>query len=118
MGGYFERGKMPVSYAMVGIAIASNILSVYFMKLCGGMTQPWPTLGMVIANTLCLWFLGRAMTAGAPVGAAVTALTVGVMIGSFIIGLSFGERVSFIQAVGAVIAVAGVVIGNLSVASS
>jgi small multidrug resistance pump len=114
-----SRGKeMPISYVMVGIAIVTNILSVYFMKLCGGMTQPWPTLGMVLANTLCLWFLGRAMTAGAPVGAAVTALTVGVMIGSFFVGLSFGERVSIIQVVGGAIAIAGVVIGNLSVASS
>ncbi|MGF6598128.1 small multidrug resistance pump [Paraburkholderia sp. GAS448] len=109
---------MLISYAMVGIAIAANIVAVYFMKLCGGMTQPWPTLGMILANMLTLWFLGRAMTAGAPVSAAVTALTVGVMIGSFFIGLSFGERVSLIQAVGGAIAVAGVVIGNMSAASA
>jgi small multidrug resistance pump len=109
-----ERKDMLVSYAMVAVAIAANILAVYFMKLCAGMTLPWPTLGMLLANMLTLWFLGRAMTSGAPVSAAVTALTVGVMIGSFCIGLSFGERISLLQAIGGTVAVVGVVIGNLS----
>lgn len=108
---------MPVSYAMVAIAIASNILAVYFMKLSGGMTMPWPTLGMILANMLTLWFLGRAMASGAPVSASVTALTVGVMLGSFVIGLSFGERVTLLQAIGGAIAVAGVVIGNITSAT-
>ena len=105
---------MSVSYVMVAIAIAANLIAVYFMKLCAGMTLPWPTLGMILANMMTLWFLGRAMVAGAPVSAAVTALTVGVMIGSFLIGLSFGERISVFQGIGGVIAIAGVVIGNLA----
>ena len=104
---------MPASYVMVGIAIAANIIAVYFMKLCAGMTSPWPTLGMLVANMMTLWFLGRSMVAGAPVSAAVTALTVGVMIGSFFIGLTFGERISVIQATGGLIAIVGVVIGNM-----
>jgi small multidrug resistance pump len=99
---------------MVAIAIAANILAVYFMKLSGGMSLPWPTLGMLIANLLTLWFLGGAMASGAPVSTAVTALTVGVMIGSFLIGLSFGERITLMQAIGGAIAIVGVVIGNIT----
>ena len=104
---------MPISYIMVAIAIVSNVLAVYFMKLSGGMTLPWPTLGMLFANMLTLWFLGRAMASGAPVSPAVTALTVGVMIGSFAIGSAFGERITLLQVVGGAVAIAGVVIGNL-----
>jgi small multidrug resistance pump len=43
-------------------------------------------------------------------------LTIGVMIGSFAIGISFGERLTMYQALGAVLAIAGVVISNLRTA--
>jgi drug/metabolite transporter (DMT)-like permease len=41
-------------------------------------------------------------------------LVVGVMVGSLIVGLSFGERIVPIQAVGTVIAIIGVIICNLA----
>src|SRR5258708_31572822 len=104
---------MSVSYVMVAIAIAANLIAVYFMKLCAGMTLPWPTLGMILANMLTLWFLGRAMVAGAPVSAAVTALTVGVMIGSFLIEFSFGARISVFPGIGGVFPTARVCFCNL-----
>jgi small multidrug resistance pump len=98
------------------IAIVSNIAAVYFMKLSAGLTQPWPTLAMVVGNLFTLWFLGRAFQTGMNVGDAVMVLTIGVMIGSFVIGFAFGERLTMYQALGAVLAIAGVVISNLRTA--
>jgi multidrug transporter EmrE-like cation transporter len=105
-------------YFLILIAIAANVLAVYFMKKSNGMTMPWPTFGMVMSNLITLWFLGQAMADGANVGPAVTILTVGVMIGSFIIGWSAGERVTALQAVGVSLAIGGVVVANLAVGSS
>ena len=102
-------------YLLISVAIISNILAVYFMKLSGGITTPWPTLGMLISNLLTLWFLSSAMATGANVGGTVTTLTVGVMIGSFAVGALFGDRVTVYQGCGALLAVVGVVMGNLMV---
>jgi small multidrug resistance pump len=101
-------------YLMIAIAAVANVATVYFMKLSAGLTVPWPIFAMLIANLLTNWFLGRAFAGGAPVGGAVTMLVVGVMVGSLIVGLSFGERIVPIQAVGAVIAIIGVIICNLA----
>jgi small multidrug resistance pump len=101
------------NYTLLGVAITSNIAAVYFMKWSAGMTLAWPTLAMVMANLITLWFLGRAFAEGISVGPAVTVLTVGVMIGSFVIGLFFGERITALQAFGALVAIAGVVLANL-----
>jgi small multidrug resistance pump len=103
-------------YLMILVATVANIATVYFMKLSVGMTIPWPTLGMLVANLLTNWFLGRALASGANVGGAVTMLVVGVMMGSFVVGLAFGERITGFQAVGAAIAVAGVIVCNMSAA--
>lgn len=102
-------------YLMISVAIISNILAVYFMKLSSGITTPWPTLGMLISNLLTLWFLSSALASGANVGGAVTMLTVGVMIGSFFVGALFGDRITVYQGCGALIAIIGVVVGNLAV---
>ena len=101
---------------MVAIATVCNIAAVYFMKLSAGLTQPWATLAMVLFNSCTLWFLGRSFQTGMDVGNAVMALTVGVMIGSFVIGFAFGERPTAYQALGAALAIAGVVVSNLRVA--
>lgn len=101
-------------YLMLATAIVANIATVYFMKMSAGLTQAWPTLAMLIATLLTNWFLGRAFASGANVGPAVMTLTVGVMVGSFVIGLAFGERVTFYQALGVVTTIAGVVIVNLN----
>ena len=103
------------NYVLLGVAIGSNIVTVYFMKSSAGMTLAWPTLAMVMANLITQWFLGRAFAEGISVGPAVTVLTVGVMIGSFIIGLFFGERITLLQALGALVAIAGVVLANLKI---
>jgi small multidrug resistance pump len=104
------------AYMMLAIAITSNLAAVYFMKLSAGLTLPWPTLAMVIGNLFTLWFLGRAFQSGMNVGDAVMVLTIGVTIGSFVIGLLFGERLTAYQALGAVLAIAGIVISNLRTA--
>ena len=101
------------NYLLLLVAITSNIVTVYFMKASAGMTLAWPTLGMVMANLLTQWFLGRAFADGISVGPAVTILTVGVMIGSFVIGLAFGERITLFQALGALVAIVGVVLANI-----
>ena len=101
-------------YLMIAIAAVANVATVYFMKLSAGLTVPWPIFGVLIANLLTHWVLGRAFAGGAPVGGAVTMLVVGVMVGSLMVGLSFGERIVPIQAVGAVIAIIGVIICNLA----
>jgi small multidrug resistance pump len=99
---------------MLATAIVSNIAAVYFMKMSAGLTQAWPTLAMLIATLLTNWFLGRAFMSGVNVGPAVTILTVGVMVGSFAIGLVFGERVTVYQTVGVITTIIGVVIVNMS----
>jgi small multidrug resistance pump len=104
------------AYMMLAIAITSNLAAVYFMKLSAGLTLPWPTLAMVIGNLFTLWFLGRVFQSGMNVGDAVMVLTIGVTIGSFVIGLLFGERLTAYQALGAVLAIAGIVISNLRTA--
>jgi small multidrug resistance pump len=101
-------------YLMLATAVVSNIAAVYFMKMSAGLTQAWPTLAMLIATLLTNWFLGRAFASGANVGPAVMTLTVGVMVGSFVIGLAFGERVTFYQALGIVITIVGVVFVNIN----
>jgi small multidrug resistance pump len=100
-------------YLMLAVAIASNIATVYFMKLSAGLTLPWPTLAMVTVNLLTQWFLGRSFASGVDVGSAVMVLVIGVMIGSFIIGLAFGERITLYQVIGAGLAIAGVIVCNL-----
>jgi small multidrug resistance pump len=101
-------------YLMLATAIVSNIATVYFMKMSAGLTQAWPTLAMLIATLLTNWFLGRAFASGANVGPAVMILTVGVMVGSFAIGLAFGERVTLYQAVGVITTIVGVIIVNMN----
>src|SRR5260370_32606457 len=91
-------------YLMIAIAAVANVATVYFMKLSAGLTVPWPIFAMLIANLLTNWFLGRAFAGGAPVGGAVTMLVVGVMVGSLLVGLSFGQRIVPPQEVGAVTA--------------
>lgn len=103
-------------YTMLAIAISSNLATVYFMKLSAGLTLPWPTLAMVVANLLTQWFLGRSFQSGMNVGDAVMVLVIGVMVGSLVIGLAFGERITAYQALGAGLAIAGVVISNLRTA--
>jgi multidrug transporter EmrE-like cation transporter len=101
-------------YLMVAIAAVANVATVYFLKLSAGLTVPWPIFGMLIANLFTNWFLGRAFATGAPVGGAVTMLVVGVMVGSLLVGLAFGERIAAIQGVGAAIAIVGVIVCNLA----
>src|SRR5713101_8242761 len=96
------------AYMMLAIAIASNLATVYFMKLSAGLTLPWPTLAMVVANLLIEWFLGRSFQSGMNMGDAVMVLVIGVMVGSLVIGLVFGERITAYQALGAGLAIAGV----------
>jgi len=105
---------MIATYSTVLLATACNIFAVYFMKLSAGLTAPWPTLGMLITNMLTLWLLGRAFSFGANVSLAVTILTVGVMIGSYFIGLLFGERVTLHQVVGGSMAIAGVIVSSMA----
>jgi small multidrug resistance pump len=107
-------GAMLNIYLMIAIAAIANVATVYFMKLSAGLTVPWPIFGMLIANLLTNWFLGRAFAGGAPVGGAVTMLVVGVMVGSLFVGLAFGERIAAIQAIGAAIAIVGVIICNFA----
>ena len=64
-------------------------------------TQGWASLAIRIALILVA-------------AVAVTILTVGVMIGSFVIGLSAGERITVLQGIGVSLAVGGVVLANLS----
>jgi small multidrug resistance pump len=105
---------MTLVYLMLGGAIVSNIALVYFMKMSAGLTQPWPTLAMLIATLLTNWFLGRAFVSGANVGPAVMILTAGVMVGSFVVGLVFGERVTLYQALGVITTIVGVIIVNMN----
>jgi small multidrug resistance pump len=101
-------------YLMLAVAIACNIAMVYFLKLSAGLTNPWPTLAMLVATLLTNWLLGRAFASGINVGPAVMIVTVSVMVGTFAIGLAFGERIAFYQAIGVLITIAGVIIVNMS----
>jgi len=51
-------------YTMLAIAIASNLATVYFMKLFSRPHAAVATLAMVVANLLTQWFLGRSFQSG------------------------------------------------------
>ena len=100
------------TYLLLAIAVASNLLTVFCMKLSQGMTRPWPTFVVVITILLTQWLVADTMERGVDVAYVVTVVVVAVMIGSGIIGLYFGERLSLLKGFGYIVAIIGVIIAN------
>lgn len=101
-------------YAVLAIAAASNVSTIYFLKASAGMSRLWPTIGVVVSILLTQWLVARVMASGMDVAGAITGVVVAVMLASGIVGLMFGERIGLWQGVGYGLAVTGVVIANLA----
>jgi small multidrug resistance pump len=102
------------AYILLPIAAVANLAAVFCMKASDGMTKPWPTLGTAVAILLTQWLIARAMATGTSVSYAVLSVVVAVMVGSAMIGVLYGERVSPLQGLGYGLAVIGVVVAGVA----
>ena len=100
---------------LVFAAAACNIVTVYCLKTCKGMTLFLPTVGVVVSILVCHWFLARAIEGGGQVGLAVAGNVVIVMMAAALIGWSqFGEKPTTGQFVGYALAAVGVIVASVA----
>jgi quaternary ammonium compound-resistance protein SugE len=84
------------------------------MKQSAGFTRPLPTMVMAVAMLLSFGLLARSMRV-LPLGTAYTIWTGIGAIGAFIIGVAaFGEALSLLRVIAAVLIVSGLVMMKLA----
>jgi multidrug transporter EmrE-like cation transporter len=103
---------MPIWAHLVPPAIL-NIGTIYCLKASRGMTQLWPTIGVIVTILTVQWLMARTMQLGADVAMTTIVVVVSVMIGSIVISYFAGDRPGGWQLAGYMLAVAGVVLATV-----
>jgi multidrug transporter EmrE-like cation transporter len=90
--------------------------TIYCLKASRGMTQTWPTIGVIVTILVVQWLMARTMYLGGDVATTTIAVVVSVMIGSVAIGYFAGDRPDGRQLAGYFLAIAGVLLATLPLA--
>lgn len=104
---------MPIWAHLVAAAVL-NIATIYYLKASQGMTQIWPTIGVIVTILIVQWLMARTMYFGAEVATTTIVVVVSVMIGSVIVGYFAGDRRDGWQLTGYVLAAAGVLVATVA----
>jgi small multidrug resistance pump len=104
-----------VAYALLMIAIASEVCGTSLLKATDGFTKLWPTVGSVSGYALSILMLSLSIQRGMNVSIAY-AIWSGVGTAA-IVGIGFlflHQPVTAVQISGIVLVIAGVIVINLS----
>lgn len=103
---------MPV-YAILAIAILSEVIGTLSLKASEGFTRPWPSLVVIVAYGLAFYFLSLTLKT-IPVGVAYAVWSgIGVTLVALIGWLIFGQKLDVAAVLGMGLIIAGVIVLNL-----
>lgn len=103
---------MPV-YALLAIAICSEVIGTLSLKASEGFTRPIPSIIVVVTYGLAFYFLSLTLKT-IPVGIAYAVWSgIGVTLVALIGWLVFGQKLDFAAVAGMALIIAGVVVLNL-----
>lgn len=103
---------MPV-YALLAIAICSEVIGTLSLKASEGFTRPIPSIIVVVTYGLAFYFLSLTLKT-IPVGIAYAVWSgIGVTLVALIGWLAFGQKLDFAAVAGMALIIAGVVVLNL-----
>ncbi|WP_183650180.1 DMT family transporter [Brucella daejeonensis] len=103
---------MPV-YAILAIAIFSEVVGTLSLKASEGFTRPGPSLVVIVAYGLAFYFLSLTLRS-IPVGVAYAVWSgIGVTLVALIGWLIFGQKLDVAAVFGMGLIIAGVIVLNL-----
>ncbi|MBB5701647.1 multidrug transporter EmrE-like cation transporter [Ochrobactrum daejeonense] len=108
----FHERAMPV-YAILAIAIFSEVVGTLSLKASEGFTRPGPSLVVIVAYGLAFYFLSLTLRS-IPVGVAYAVWSgIGVTLVALIGWLIFGQKLDVAAVFGMGLIIAGVIVLNL-----
>ncbi|MBA8838595.1 small multidrug resistance pump [Ochrobactrum sp. 19YEA23] len=109
---FLSRCAMPV-YALLAIAICSEVIGTLSLKASDGFTRLGPSVVVIIAYGLAFYFLSLTLKT-IPVGIAYAVWSgIGVTLVALIGWLVFGQKLDFAAVAGMGLIIAGVIVLNL-----
>ncbi|MGH3980293.1 MAG: DMT family transporter [Pseudonocardiaceae bacterium] len=103
-------GGAVVGYLLLAGAIACEVMGTVALRLSEGFTRLLPSAVVVVGYLGAFYLLSRVLTAGVPLGVAYAIwAAAGVALVAAIGAVFLGDGLSWVQVVGLVLVIAGVV---------
>lgn len=99
-----------MQYAILALAIATELFATLCLRASAGFSRPLPALGAVAGYAVSFWLLSIVLVRGMPVGVAYAIWSaIGVATVALLAWWLFDERLTAVQGAGLVLIIAGVV---------